>query len=188
PVPAETADGPGPKNTPAEAASEDETAGQGQIDAANAPAWFRGPKYRMLFDMLTKFHGHPISVHIPNGLLPVAVLFVFLSAIFSINGMAMAAVYNLGVVALSMPLVLFTGWVDWQNRFNGARTHVFNVKIACGITVTVTSWILFIWLLISPEVVTTGQAPRVAFFVINLIMLGAAATAGWYGGKLVFRE
>jgi rubredoxin len=164
------------------------TDNQGQTDPANTPSWFRAPQYRVLFDMLTKYHGHPISVHIPNGLLPVTVLFIFLSAIFSFKGMASAAVYNLGVVALSMPLVLFSGWVDWQNRFNGAITNVFTVKIACGITVTVTSWVLFIWLLANPAVVTTAQASRVAFFAINLIMLGAAGTAGWYGGKLVFKD
>jgi uncharacterized membrane protein len=141
-----------------------------------------------MFDLLTRFHAHPISVHIPNGLLPIVVLFIFLSAVFNLKGMASAAIFNLGVVALAMPLVLFTGWVDWQNRFNGTITNVFSVKITCGIVVTVTAWVLFIWLLVNPDVITTPQPARFAFFVINLIMLGAAGTAGWYGGKLVFRE
>jgi hypothetical protein len=149
---------------------------------------FKDSRYRYLFEMMTKYHGHPVSVHIPNGLLPVTILFIFLSALFSIKGMTTAATYNLGVVALSMPLVLFFGWVDWQNRFNGAITNVFIIKIACGIIVTVTAWFLFIWLLVNPAVVTTAQPSRVAFFMINLIMLGAAITAGWYGGKLVFRD
>ena len=149
---------------------------------------FKDSRYRWLLEMMTRYHGHPISVHIPNGLLPVAILFIFLSAWFGIKGMAGAATYNLGVVALSMPLVLFSGWVDWQNRFNGAITNVFIIKIACGIIVTVTAWFLFIWLLVNPEVITTPQPSRVAFFMINLIMLGAASTAGWYGGKLVFRD
>ncbi len=149
---------------------------------------FKDSPYRTLFETMTRFHGHPISVHIPNGLLPVCVVFIILAAIFNIQGMASAAIYNLGVVALSMPMVLFSGWVDWQNRFNGAITDVFIVKITCGIIVTVTAWFLFIWLLINPEVITVPQASRVAFFGINIIMLAAAGTAGWYGGKLVFRE
>lgn len=149
---------------------------------------FKDSRYRWLFDLLTKYHGHPISVHIPNGLLPISILFIVLSAIFSLKGMASAATYNFGVVALAMPLVLFTGYVDWQNRFRGALTEVFIVKIACGIVVTVTAWFLFIWLLFNPAVITTPQPSRVAFFVINLIMLVAASTAGWYGGKLVFRD
>lgn len=149
---------------------------------------FANSRFRPLLEMMTRYHGHPISVHIPNGLLPVSVLFIFVSALFSLTGMATAAIYNLAVVALSMPLVLFSGWVDWQNRFNGAVTHVFTVKIICGIIVTVCAWCLAIWLLVNPAVINTPQPARVAFFLINLIMLGAAGTAGWFGGKLVFKD
>lgn len=160
----------------------------GAAEQPAAASRFTGSRYRRLFEWMTKFHGHPISVHIPNGLLPVSVAFVVLAALFNLEGMVRAATYNFGVVALAMPLVLFSGWVDWQNRFSGAVTDVFIVKIACGIVVTVTSWFLFIWLLVNPEVITRPHASRVAFFLINLIMLGAAGTAGWYGGKLVFRD
>ena len=185
PVPAE-APAPEKDETGKPEAPQPATAAKAKAHEPVSP--FKDSRYRRLFDLMTKYHGHPISVHIPNGLLPVAVMFIFLSALFSFKGMASAATYNLGIVALSMPLVLFSGWVDWQNRFNGAITNVFTVKIACGIIVTVTAWFLFIWLLVNPEVVTTSQPSRVAFFGINLIMLGAAGTAGWYGGKLVFRD
>ena len=188
---------PAPKPAPPAAPETQPTADSPEISAPVAAAKtaepepvspFKDSRYRRLFEMMTKYHGHPISVHIPNGLLPVTILFIILSALFSIKGMTTAATYNLGAVALSMPLVLFLGWVDWQNRFNGAITDIFIVKIACGIIVTVTAWFLFIWLLVNPAVVTTPQASRVAFFMINLIMLGAASIAGWYGGKLVFRD
>lgn len=178
---------PVPEPPPA-AAQEPEPAATIEAAGPEPVSRFMDSRYRRIFDMMTRVHGHPITVHIPNGLLPVSILFIFLSALFSIKGMASAATYNLGVVAISMPLVLFSGWVDWQNRFNGAVTNIFTVKIACGIIVTVTAWFLFIWLLVNPEVITTSQPSRVAFFMINLIMLGAAGTAGWYGGKLVFRD
>ena len=174
-----------PETTPVEP---DEPAAAAEPAQPETESPFKDSRYRQLFETMTRLHGHPISVHIPNGLLPVCVLFIFLSAIFNIKGMATAAIYNLGVVAFAMPAVLFSGWVDWQNRFNGAITNVFTVKIACGIVVTVTAWFLFIWLLINPEVITTSQPTRVAFFGINLIMLAAAGTAGWYGGKLVFKD
>ena len=82
---------------------------------------FKDSRYRRLFETMTRFHGHPISVHIPNGLLPVCVLFIFLSALFGLQGMARAATYNLGVVALSMPLVLFSGWVGLAKPFQRRR-------------------------------------------------------------------
>ena len=182
PAPAAT---PEPEPTPTKAP---EPAAAAEPAPPEPESPFKDSPYRQLFETMTRLHGHPISVHIPNGLLPVSVLFIILASLFSIKGMVTAATYNMGVVALSMPVVLFSGWVDWQNRFSGAITNVFSVKIACGIVVTVTAWFLFIWLLVNPEVVTTPQSSRVAFFGINLIMLAAAGTAGWYGGKLVFRE
>jgi uncharacterized membrane protein len=150
---------------------------------------FADSKYLKLYDMMTQYHAHPILVHIPNGMLPVAVFFIFFAAIFGLEGMARVAVYNMGAVAFSMPLVVYTGWVVWQHKFNGAFTEVFIVKIACAIVISVTSWFIFIWLLFSPQVITSPEASsRVAFFMINLIMLATAAVAGWYGGKLVFRD
>jgi hypothetical protein len=150
---------------------------------------FADSKYLELYDMITKYHAHPILVHIPNGMLPVAVFFIFFAAIFGLEGMARVAVYNMGAIAFSMPLVVYTGWVVWQHKFNGAITEVFIVKIACAIVLSVSAWFLFIWLLFSPQVITSPEASsRVAFFMINLIMLTAAAVAGWYGGKLVFRD
>lgn len=178
------------ESTASDAAAESdtpETVAEAEEPAETLPH-FADSRYRRLFETMTKYHVHPIAVHIPNGLLPVTVAFIFLSALFTIKGMATAGVYNMAVVAIAMPLVLFSGWVDWKNRFNGALTQIFKVKIVCGIVVTITAWILFIWLLVDPEVLHTAHSLRVAFFVINLIMLGAATTAGWYGGKLVFRD
>jgi hypothetical protein len=188
---------PAAEPAPAAAPQDPDTAAAspGAAPAAAAPtvepetvSAFKDSRYRRVFETMTTLHGHPIAVHIPNGLLPVSILFILLAAVFDVGGLVTAATYNMGFVALAMPLVLFTGWVDWQNRFGGVITQVFIVKIACGIVVSVTSAFMFVWLLVNPEVITTSQSSRVAFFMINLIMLGAAATAGWYGGKLVFRE
>lgn len=157
------------------------------IDNAVAPV-FRHPRYQRIFDQMTRFHGHPMMVHIPNGLVPIAVLFMFMAAVFDIQSMGTAAVCNMGVIALSMPVVLITGWVDWQNRFRGAVTDVFKIKFICGGVVTLLSWILFIWLLINPKIFSGGGVSLFFFFVLSLCMLAGAIVAGWYGGKLVFRK
>ncbi|MEW5910371.1 MAG: rubredoxin-like domain-containing protein, partial [Thermodesulfobacteriota bacterium] len=52
-----------------------------------------------------KLHVHPISVHIPNGLLPITVFFTFLSFIFLSETLNITAHYNMMVVLLAMPLV-----------------------------------------------------------------------------------
>jgi len=137
--------------------------------------------------VLTKLHGHPIAVHIPNGLLPVAVLFTLLAVIFGSSAFAVAARYNIGFVALAMPIVIATGYIDWQNRFNGKMTSVFRIKIICAAIVTTLSVILAIWWIVNPDIYNSGLAVNGFFLLLNVVNLVAAAVAGWYGGKLVFR-
>ena len=69
---------------------------------------------------MLKHHAHPVSVHIPNGVLPVSVVFLFLSAMFNIAGLSQAAFYNMLVVVLAMPFVLFSGLSN--GRKNTAET------------------------------------------------------------------
>ncbi|QTA85694.1 rubredoxin-like domain-containing protein [Desulfonema magnum] len=146
------------------------------------------PIYLNIYDkitgLMTKYHIHPISVHTPNGVLPAAVIFVFLAVIFQAASFGEAAFYNLVFVLLSMPLVLFSGYNDWKRIYGGNLTSVFYTKMVCGGVVFFTSLILVIWYIINPDVVTTGS--RWAFLFIHLIMLAAAGIAGHLGGKLVF--
>ena len=144
--------------------------------------------YQVLTRLLTKLHGHPISVHIPNGVLPLSVLFVFLSALTGVRSLGTAALWNLIFVTFSMPLVIFTGYVDWQNRFNGYLSPVFTTKMVCAGIVTLITPILAVWLAFWPEVIQGGSAGRPGFLFLCLIALAAAGTAGYMGGKLVFNN
>ena len=152
PAPADAAatetakDEPAPEPAPVNAAATE--------TAQEAPAGDETP-YQAFTRLLTKLHGHPISVHIPNGVLPLSVLFVFLAAITGSRSLGTAAMWNLVFVALAMPLVIYTGYVDWQNRFNGYLTKVFSTKMACAGTVTLITPILAIWL-----VFLAGGDPR----------------------------
>ncbi|MBU4316693.1 MAG: hypothetical protein KKF30_05415 [Proteobacteria bacterium] len=145
-------------------------------------------RYKTYTDLMAKFHAHPIAVHIPNGVLPAAVLFLFLSILLGHQGFETAAFYNLVFVVVSMPVVILTGVVDWKTRFKGALTHVFKVKIICATIVSSTGLILVLWRLINPHVLAPGSSFSWVFIFILMLMLAAAATAGYFGGKLVFRN
>lgn len=145
-------------------------------------------KYDRIYQLMVKHHVHPISVHIPNGVLPVSVIFIFLSAIFKFSGLAQAAFYNLIFVVFSMPVVLFSGVVVWRKKYNGALTMLFLIKMICGGLVSVLAMIFVIWSIVDPGVLTRTSTHFGAFLFINIIMLAAAVIAGFLGGKLVFRE
>ncbi len=138
------------------------------------------------FRWLSRLHGHPIAVHIPNGVLPLTVLFLFLAVIFKSEAMATAAKINMFAVALSMPAVIISGIIDWHNRFSGKMSLVFRIKMVCAAIVTLLSFILMVWWVTSPDLYLSNNSYLALFVLFNLADLIAAAVAGFYGGKLVF--
>jgi rubredoxin/uncharacterized membrane protein len=144
--------------------------------------------YSFLTDTLAKHHAHPISVHFPNGIIPIAVVFVIIAIFMNLRGLMEAACYNTIVIVLSLPVVLFTGFVEWQKKYNGALTKVFIVKIICGIIVFISSTGLVVWYYFQPEIFSSTQADRWLYILVNIFMLAGAGIAGFIGGKLVFKD
>jgi len=151
-----------------------------------APAFIS--KDNRLFDLMVKHHAHPVSVHIPNGILPASVIFIVLAAIFNCSGLSQAAFYNLVFVVLTMPLVLFSGYLEWQKKYGGELTRLFIIKMTCAAVVTLTAIIMVIWFMIDPKVAAEPLYRKGPFLFINVVMLAAAGIAGFFGGKLVFKD
>ena len=141
-----------------------------------------------LFDLMVKHHVHPVSVHIPNGVLPVSVIFIVLAAIFNWSGLSQAAFYNLVFVVLAMPLVLFSGYIEWRRKYGGERTRLFIVKILCAAVVSISAVILVVWFMVDPHAATQPLYRKGSFLFMNAVMLAAAGIAGFLGGKLVFKD
>jgi rubrerythrin/uncharacterized membrane protein len=141
-------------------------------------------RYRPWIDLAIEYHAHPIAVHIPNGVLPITVAMVLLAALFDWPAIGQASVYNMGFTFLSMPVVLFTGYLHWQYKFGGNMTDLFKWKIICGVIVTVLSGLLFVWGLADPA---SAHDPGAVYLLLHIVLLVVAGIAGWLGGKLVFR-
>lgn len=180
--------------TPAEIVSEQDEAAQNHTDTPKSihkKIAIKGQSLEQLAkkaQILTRLHGHPIAVHIPNGVLPLTIIFTILAFIFKSDHLAIAAKYNALFVSMTMPVVLLTGAIDWFNRFNGQITQVFTIKIVCGVIVTFLTLTIAIWWLAAPDIHLGASGASGLFLFLNLIDLAAAATAGFYGGKLVFHE
>ncbi|TWI75602.1 hypothetical protein LZ24_00650 [Desulfobotulus alkaliphilus] len=127
-------------------------------------------------------HAHPISVHIPNGVLPIAVFFVLVGSLFNAQTFKIAAYLNMTMVFLALPLVLYTGFVEWRDRYRSAMTSLFKTKILCAAITAFCVTVLVIWRSFSAD------AGGFFFILLHLIALGAAGLAGHLGGKLVFAK
>jgi len=135
---------------------------------------------------MAELHAHPIAVHIPNGVLPVSFIFLLSALLFNSPTLEKAAFYNLVVVLLAMPTVLFSGYNDWQRRFGGHMTRVFRTKMVCGGAVQVISLVLVLWWLFNPDLLLKSGAPgRGLFIALYLVDLACAVVAGYFGGKLI---
>ena len=168
-------------------AGETDSPAPGEI-AREIPQTPYGRYYNMAVKQILRHHLHPISVHIPNGVIPMSVLFVFLATLFQIRNLELTAFYNMVFVVFTLPVVLFTGYAEWKNRYGGHLTNIFLTKIICATIVTVSALVITIWWMINPNVVSAGSSHRWVFVFLNLIMLGAAGVAGFIGGKLVFKD
>ena len=132
-------------------------------------------------------HLHPIFVHFPQALFPVA--FAALSTYLMTEvrqfetGAFVCALFGL----LAAPVTTATGFFDWWNRYQAYMTSVFKIKITG-------SFVLMA--LAGPAVVLRAFHPNLAILPLGALGwayfgLLAACTAtcvvlGHYGGKLVF--
>lgn len=144
--------------------------------------------YDGMTDLMIKHHAHPISVHFPNGIIPMSVAFIFLAVIFQFTGFSQASFYSMVFVMLTLPVVLFTGYNEWKKKYRGAMTRIFMIKIASAAVVSACTLISVMWFIASEDVLQTPSAARTLFLLIHLILLAATAIAGHLGGKLVFKD
>ncbi|MBF0303915.1 MAG: rubredoxin [Desulfamplus sp.] len=171
------------------------------IIEANKPKWLK--LYDALQSQLVKHHAHPISVHFPNGVLPVAVTLFVLAIVFqsdfstsgvsntcSTDGisalLSTAGFFNMLFVLLVLPFVLFAGYVEWIKKYNKAMTSLFVIKIAAATVTAIICIFNVVWYIIDPQVLSSCLSWL--FILLNVIMLASAGIAGHLGGKLVFKD
>jgi rubredoxin/uncharacterized membrane protein len=136
-------------------------------------------------DLAIKHHVHPISVHIPNGTLPIAVIMILISGIWNVRSVGEAAFYNMIFILLSMPVVVTSGILFWRRRYGGRLNRLFKIKLTCGSIVLATSLFSVCWHMASPDL---SVHPSLGYILLHLVMLTAAGVAGYYGGRLVFHK
>lgn len=137
--------------------------------------------------LIVRLHLHPISVHTPNGIIPIALVFLALAIVFGYEPLEKASFFNLIVVFLAMPVVLFTGYIVWQKKYRGALTIIFKIKLVSAAIVTVLTSLLVFWRIIDPEIAFSGDMGSWIYLALGGVNLVAAGVAGHIGGKLALR-
>ena len=129
---------------------------------------------------------HPMAVHIPNGMVPVAALFMGAGCLFKFQPLIWAALFNLGMIFLAMPWVLLTGVASWKFRYRGAKTPLFKTKIRSSIVLFAGSGAIIVWQIFRPVSAESITPEAWAMAAAYAALLIPTAWAGSLGGKLVF--
>lgn len=136
--------------------------------------------------MIQKHHVHPIVVHFPNGILPLAVIFTLLALFGCGESFDTAAYYNMVAVLFSLPIVAYSGYIEWESRYRRARTLLFKIKIASSILMSILLVVLLVWRTFVPNVVLAQDSMSYTYLGISCLMVLFAGITGHIGGKLVF--
>jgi len=166
--------------------AKDSPAGTTGMSTSTAAA-SRGDRFlEGIAGLMSRHHAHPISVHFPNGVLPVALMMFLIALLFDATTLATAGFYNIVFVVLALPFVIFTGFLDWERKYKKALTPLFMIKIVTASMTIVACLISLVWYLMDPGII--GSPRAWLFIVINLVMVVSAGVAGHVGGKLVFKD
>lgn len=132
-------------------------------------------------------HLHPMFVHFPQALFPVAFASFVLglltgNALFE-SGALTAVIFGL----VSSPICIVTGHIDWKLRYKGAMTRVFLIKLWGAYILMALGAVALAVRLLHPEIASMALSGPL---VIYVSLLGACSlncvVLGYYGGKLVF--
>ncbi|MBI1919513.1 MAG: hypothetical protein HYS23_00380 [Geobacter sp.] len=137
-------------------------------------------------DLRKNFVLHAVAAHFNNGLLPAALLFLFLS-MFNDGPYFEHTVLHLNLLALCMlPVSFFSGIRDWRTKFGGGRAPIFYRKLWL-------SGLLFLEVgsaaalrLTHPEIISYGGFFKWLYIMLLFGALPVVVLLGHYGAKLAF--
>jgi len=132
-------------------------------------------------------HLHPIFIHFPQGLFPVAFasLCIYLLTGFREYeaGAFVAALFG----ALVAPLTTAAGFFDWWNRYQAYLTSVFKIKITGSFVLMALAGPAALLRAFHPDLAVLPLAGLGwVYFGLLAACTGTCVVLGHYGGKLVF--
>lgn len=136
-----------------------------------------------IFEFLTKIgflHPiHPAFTHIPMGMVMGAVAFRFGSFLPKLKFLAKTGYYCVIMGLLGLPPTVFTGYLDWQHRYEGQWETLIIVKMVLAAFLGI--------LMLAIAIMDDPEDPRLdrktGFYALMMLM---AIGLGFSGGELIF--
>ena len=132
-------------------------------------------------------HLHPILVHFPQGLFPVAFASFSLYLVTGVREFEAGAFVTALFGLLASPVATATGFFDWWNRYQAYMTSVFKIKIAGAFVLMALAGPAVVLRAFRPDLATLPLSGLGwAYFGLLAACTATCVVLGHYGGKLVF--
>ena len=132
-------------------------------------------------------HLHPLFVHFPQGLFPVAFASFCLYLGTGVREFEAGAFVMALFGLLSAPVTTASGFFDWWTRYQAYLTSVFKIKIAGAFVLMALAGPAVLLRAFHPDLAALPLAGLGwAYFGLLAACTATCVVLGHYGGKLVF--
>jgi predicted heme/steroid binding protein/uncharacterized membrane protein len=131
-------------------------------------------------------HPHPMLVHFPIVFMFSPTLFNLLYFSTGIRSFEITAWHCLGGGILFSPLAIGTGYYTWWLNYLAKPIRAVTIKIRLSLLLLALSITLFIWRMLSPEVLTSFTGAGALYLLMILSLIPIVTTIGWFGATLTF--
>lgn len=136
--------------------------------------------------ILISLHLHPISAHLPNGLLPVILLFLLIYFITDNMAFEKTIFYLNTVVALTTPFTFAAGILDWHLRYDRVIARIFTEKIILSLILLTITLPVMLMRILYPDILISLSKLTWVYVCGILLQTCLVIRLGYLGGKLVF--
>lgn len=133
-------------------------------------------------------HLHPMMVHFPQALFPVAFASLLVAVVTGNRLFESGALTAVAFGLLSSPPCILTGYIDWKLRYKGVMTPVFRIKSWGSVVLVSLATAALAVRLLHPEIAAleVGTWPFILYVSLLGVSTATCVVLGYYGGRLVF--
>ena len=136
--------------------------------------------------VLDTFIFHAVASHFINGLVPVAILFMFLTVITADPYYEHTVIHLICIASLAIPFSVFSGIRDWRKKFQCRRAPIFYRKIRLSALLALLCAAVIAIRLVWPNPLAAGGGVAWLYGGCLFMILPVVVSLGHLGGKLAY--
>ena len=131
-------------------------------------------------------HPHPMTVHFPIVFMFATTVFNILYVVTGYKAFEVTALHCLGAGILFTPVAALTGLYTWWLNYMARPLRPVRIKMRVTLLLIATQIAIFVWRLLSPEVLETFGLGSTLYFVLVLSLFVLVTINGWFGASMTF--